>query len=145
MSSMDDTQRKAEMTDEQIIAIRKECFGGRYGVPHLEAWSDTIKFARAILAAAPQASALPLPEGWKAVPIELTPEMLEAGAPFKTGIYAWDQQDADTAYRAMLSAAPLLVQPEGLRVQVVELSDDQRQSLTSTATHIPGISEDTKQ
>lgn len=40
------------MTDDEIIAIRKTAFGGRFGVPRGGPWSDTLTFARALLEAA---------------------------------------------------------------------------------------------
>jgi hypothetical protein len=36
-------------TDAEIIALRKECFGGRFGAPARTPWGDTLKFARALL------------------------------------------------------------------------------------------------
>ena len=39
------------LTDAEIIEIRKTCYGGRFGFPETAPWADSIKFARAILAA----------------------------------------------------------------------------------------------
>lgn len=39
------------LTDEQIIEIRKNTSGGRFGKPSGEPWGDSLKFARAIEAA----------------------------------------------------------------------------------------------
>lgn len=36
------------LTDERIIGIRRQVAGGRFGRPASIAWSDTLKFARAI-------------------------------------------------------------------------------------------------
>lgn len=36
------------LTDEQIVQIRKESFGGRFGNNAFGKWYDTLKFARAI-------------------------------------------------------------------------------------------------
>jgi len=154
------------MTDEQILAIahrqasvyrhRSDPDSPSYGfVNH-----TLLDFARELLAAAPQASALPLPEGWQpigtrpmdgarylAVTAHGTVRLVRQADPYdRLPLMDTPEPWPDLPTHWMpLPAAPLLVQPEGLRVRVIELSDDQRQSLTSTATHIPGISEDTKQ
>lgn len=44
------------LTDAEIIEIRKTFYGGRFGFPETAPWADSIKFARAILAA-PKATA----------------------------------------------------------------------------------------
>jgi hypothetical protein len=36
------------LTDEQIIDIRKQASGGRFGKPGTAPWADTLKFARAV-------------------------------------------------------------------------------------------------
>lgn len=46
------------------------------------------------------------PKGWKLVPIEPTPEMLDNSVISKTGVYAWDRADAGHSYMLMLAAAP---------------------------------------
>jgi hypothetical protein len=45
------------LTDEDIIDIRKSCYGGRFGRLTLEPWGDTLKFARAVIDAALKAAA----------------------------------------------------------------------------------------
>jgi hypothetical protein len=60
------------LTDEEIIALRKTTFGGRFGVPELQPWSDTLKFARAIEAAILARAAVPIVQPWQ--PIETAPK-----------------------------------------------------------------------
>lgn len=42
-------QPARELTDGEIIDIRKQCYGGRFGTPGREPWADSVKFARAVL------------------------------------------------------------------------------------------------
>ncbi len=60
----------------------------------VEAARNALRAARAALSAAEKPV---VPEGWKLVPVELTPEMIRAAAPFNR---------YDNIYRAMLAAAP---------------------------------------
>jgi len=66
-------------------------------------------FAHALMAAAPTGKqSLQVPEGYKLVPVEPTPEMINAGriCPMPTDI-EWDEdEDYSAVYRAMLAAAP---------------------------------------
>lgn len=38
-----------EFTDDEIIELRKQASGGRFGAPGLRPWDDTLKFARVLL------------------------------------------------------------------------------------------------
>lgn len=79
---------------------------------------NPIVFARAVLAAA-QPSPVPVPPGWKLVPVEPTPEMLRAAYDTAIRHFAGDwtndecateQERADKSnadyYRAMIAASP---------------------------------------
>ena len=37
------------LSDAEIIDIRKQCYGGRFGVSGAKPWSDSVKFARAVI------------------------------------------------------------------------------------------------
>ena len=55
----------------------------------------------------PQQVATRVPEGWKLVPVEATPEMISAGAVHHYGACSrQDRSDADKAWDAMIAAAP---------------------------------------
>lgn len=83
------------MTDTKELIEQAQPEPSKYGSPELQAL---------ILAKLQQAS---VPEGWKLVPVEATPEMISAGAVHHYGACSrQDRSDADKAWDAMLAAAP---------------------------------------
>jgi len=103
------------MGDDEIIAIRRV----RKAADPTQQWGDTLAFAKALLAARDaqwQSTRLRggVPEGWKLVPVEPTPEMVEA---FQAGFArqikrrksyapAHKMSAEEAGLRAMLQAAP---------------------------------------
>jgi len=85
-------------TQEQVIALALESGAsvGKWGDAVFSA-NNLIKFAAAIAYAAGQASKVP--EGWKLVPVEPTPEMLKASL-HESKCRAWQ------IYKWMISASP---------------------------------------
>lgn len=88
------------ITDEQIAKLHDSMFPAPY-----DGHANVIRFARAVLALAAPAPAVP--SGWKLVPVEPTDAMVQAAHHIDLS-YMPGQEGADRAavYRAMLSASP---------------------------------------
>lgn len=89
------------ITDEQIIeAMRDEMTLYEEGATVTDK-TQLIRAVRRVLALQPSASAAP---GWRMVPVEPTPEMLNAGADLM--LNSVRQEEIAAGYQAMLSACP---------------------------------------
>jgi hypothetical protein len=83
----------------------------RKGTPQ-EATRESLIAALAITPSAAVSAAVPVPEGWKLVPIQDTPTMWTAGGNAIAGCGGHARDAASLAYAAMLDAAPAPTQPQ---------------------------------
>ncbi|MFY4709945.1 hypothetical protein [Burkholderia glumae] len=89
----------AALTDEQIIELLTAMDDA--GFTQAERNNDRLRNAARALLTSPRAA---VPEGWKLVPVEPTPEMVSAGEHVAYSDVAY--APPEIAYRAMLDAAP---------------------------------------